>query len=137
MSTVLDLYGIQMVTVFCYHFRPKDGRMTVTKTCGGTTCKKVFPQILICQLFRWPHIVFHHDIKSSENCLHPGSVKPAMPLNTSTGKYSNHLNTGQFGCLVFKWLSHVTWRTIQIPDNLDHQTFFSPVFRPTFEYRTI
>ena len=33
---------------------------------------------------------------------------------------------------------HMTWRTIWIPDILDHkQTFFSPVFRPPFEYQII
>ena len=36
--------------------RPKDGRMTITKATGNAGCKKVFPQIFVCQLFRWPHI---------------------------------------------------------------------------------
>ena len=49
--------------------------------------------------------------------------------------YSNHLNTGQYGCPLFKWLSHVTWRTIQIPDILNlKKSFFSSVFRPPFKY---
>ena len=56
--------------------RPKDGRMTITKATGSAGCKKVFPQILVCQLFRFPNIVFHHDIKSSAFCQHPGVIKP-------------------------------------------------------------
>ena len=56
--------------------RPKDGRMTITKATGNAGCKKVFPQIFVCQLFRWPQIVFHHDIKSSNYCQHPGVIKP-------------------------------------------------------------
>ena len=56
----------------------------------------------------------------------------------STPEYWIHLNTKQYGCLVFKWLSHVTWQTIQIPDILDHkQAFLSPVLIPPFEYRNI
>ena len=52
--------------------------------------------------------------------------------------YSKHLNTGHFGCLVFKLFSHMTWPTIQIPNILNHkQAFFSPVFRPPFKYQTI
>ena len=43
-------------------------------------------------------------------------------------KYSNHLNSGHNGCVVFKWSSHVTWRTIQIPDILDHKQAFSVRF---------
>ena len=31
----------------------------------------------------------------------------------------------QYGCPVFKWQSHVTWRTIQIPNILDHKQAFS------------
>ena len=57
--------------------RPKDGRMTITKATGNAGCKKVFPQIFVCQLFRWPQIVFHHDIKSSSHCQHPGVIKPS------------------------------------------------------------
>ena len=35
-------------------------------------------------------------------------------------------------------IRHVTWRTIRTLDILDHkQAFFNPVFRPSFEYRTI
>ena len=60
--------------------RPKDGRMTITKATGNAGCKKVFPQIFVCQLFRWPQIVFHHDIKSSQHCLHPGVIKPNSDL---------------------------------------------------------
>ncbi len=71
---------------FLFFFRPKDGRMTVTKTSGGSTCKKVFPQILVCQVFRWPKIVFHNDIKSSETCQHPGAVKPPNLLISQAGK---------------------------------------------------
>ena len=57
--------------------RPKDGRMTITKATGNAGCKKVFPQIFVCQLFRWPQIVFHHDIKSSSHCMHPRVIKPS------------------------------------------------------------
>ncbi len=71
---------------YLFFFRPKDGRMTVTKTSGGSTCKKVFPQILVCQVFRWPQIVFHNDIKSSETCQHPGAVKPPNLLISQAGK---------------------------------------------------
>lgn len=56
--------------------RPKDGRMTITKATGNAGCKKVFPQIFVCQVFRWPNIVFHHDIKSSSVCSYPGVIKP-------------------------------------------------------------
>lgn len=66
--------------------RPKDGRMTVSKAPGNSGCKKVFPQILVCQVFRWPHIVFHHDIKSTEGCGTPASIKPAgAALATTSG----------------------------------------------------
>ena len=59
------------------------------------------------------------------------------PSEYLTPEYWIYLNTGQYGCTVFKWSSHVTWRTIQILDILDQkQAFFSPVFRPPFEYRT-
>ena len=38
----------------------------------------------------------------------------------------------------FKWLSQVTWRTIQILSILDNkQAYFSPVLRPPFEYWTV
>lgn len=50
--------------------------MTITKATGNSGCKKVFPQIFVCQVFRWPNIVFHHDIKSSVFCAHPGVIKP-------------------------------------------------------------
>ena len=56
--------------------------MTITKVAGNTGCKKVFPQIFVCQVFRWPNIVFHHDIKSSSFCQNPGVIKPS--LNTAT-----------------------------------------------------
>ena len=43
---------------------------------------------------------------------------------------SNHLNIGQYGCLVFKWLIHMTLWTIQILDILDHkQAFFQSGFK--------
>ena len=45
---------------------------------------------------------------------------------------SIHLNTGQYRYPVFKWLSHMTWWNIWIPDILDNkQDFFGLVFRPT------
>ena len=54
--------------------RPKDGRLTVPKPGSGT--KKVFPQIIVCQAFRWPQIVFHNDIRSlGAHCENPGLVK--------------------------------------------------------------
>ncbi len=59
--------------------RPKDGRMTITKATGSAGCKKVFPQIFVCQVFRWPKIVFHHDIRSSNWCQHPRVIKPPIP----------------------------------------------------------
>ncbi|TRY63676.1 hypothetical protein TCAL_16560 [Tigriopus californicus] len=55
--------------------RPKDGRMTVQKPGNGGT-KKVFPQIILCQTFRWPNIVFHNDIKSTVQCQYPALIKP-------------------------------------------------------------
>ena len=54
-------------------------------------------------------------------------------LNTNP-EYLIYLNTGQYGFLVFKWLSPVTWLTIQIPDH--HQAYYSPVFRPPFNLLT-
>ena len=45
-----------------------------------------------------------------------------------TLEYQIHLNTGQYGCLAFKWLSHVTCRTIQILDILDHEQAFFILF---------
>lgn len=56
--------------------RPRDGRMTVAKS-GSASTKKVFPQIVVCQVFRWPQIVFHNDIRSTANCSCPAAVKPA------------------------------------------------------------
>ena len=64
--------------------------MTVTKTSGGSTCKKVFPQILVCQVFRWPQIVFHNDIKSSETCQHPGAVKLQNSFISQAGTKCNN-----------------------------------------------
>ena len=43
---------------------------------------QVFPQIFVCQVFRWPQIVFHHDIKSSSHCQNPGVIKPGPNTNT-------------------------------------------------------
>ena len=58
--------------------RPREGRITVTKSGSGNSgSKKVFPQIVLCQMFRFPNIVFHHDIKSSEHCQNPAAVKPS------------------------------------------------------------
>ena len=65
------------------------------------------------------------------------SKKRKYPSEYRTHEYRINLNTGQYGCPVFKWLSHVTWRIIWIPYILDHkQAFFSPDFGPPFEYRT-
>ena len=63
--------------------RPKDGRMTITKATSNAGCKKVFPQIFVCQVFRFPQIVFHNDIKSADHCLNPGLIKPP---NAATAK---------------------------------------------------
>ncbi len=57
--------------------RPRDGRMTVAKSSAAST-KKVFPQIVICQMFRWPQIVFHNDIRSVPGCAHAAPVKPTQ-----------------------------------------------------------
>ena len=60
--------------------RPREGRITVTKSGANSSgSKKVFPQIVLCQMFRFPNIVFHHDIKSSDYCQNPAAVKPNIP----------------------------------------------------------
>ena len=64
--------------------------MTITKATGSTGCKKVFPQIFVCQVFRWPNIVFHHDIKSSNFCQNPGVIKPS---SNATADKSNDVST--------------------------------------------
>ena len=77
----------------------------------------------------------------------------AMTINEKRNKYkysgdlktgySNHLNAKnlnprQYGCQIFKWLSNVNWRTIRIPDILNHkQAFFNPASRPPFKFQTI
>ena len=53
-----------------------------------------------------------------------------------TKMYSNHLitkhlNTGQYGCAVFKWLNHVTWQFIWILNILDRKSAFSVQFQTT------
>ena len=66
--------------------RPREGRITVTKSgTGSSGSKKVFPQIVLCQMFRFPNIVFHHDIKSSEHCQNPSAVKPNV-VNPGSGE---------------------------------------------------
>ena len=45
-----------------------------------------------------------------------------------TPEFQIHLNTKQYGCPVFKWLCHMTWRTILIPDILDQNRPFSVRF---------
>ena len=52
-------------------------------------------------------------------------VKYSNHLNT---KHLIHLNTGQNGSLVFECQSQVAWRTIQIPNILDHKQAFSVRF---------
>jgi hypothetical protein len=79
--------------------RPKDGRMTVTKATGSTGCKKVFPQIFVCQVFRWPHIVFHHDIKSSSHCRHPGAIKPPQSSNSQEDSLGLDSDTKEVICV--------------------------------------
>ncbi len=68
--------------------RPKDGRMTVARAGGSTSSssstKKVFPQIVVCQIFRWPHIVFHSDIRSTSGCANPAAVKPTPAEEAAT-----------------------------------------------------
>ena len=67
--------------------RPREGRITVTKSgTGNSGSKKVFPQIVLCQMFRFPNIVFHHDIKSSEYCQTPAAVKPNIPGETGNNE---------------------------------------------------
>ena len=57
--------------------RPKNGRITISKS-GVNTSKKVFPQILLCQTFRWPNIIFYNDIRSKADvCESPCAIKPA------------------------------------------------------------
>ena len=63
--------------------------MTITKATGNAGCKKVFPQIFVCQVFRWPNIVFHHDIKSSSHCQNPGVIKPIV---NNTDKLNDSLD---------------------------------------------
>ena len=58
--------------------RPRDGRLTVTKSANSNSSKKIFPQITLCQLFRWPQVVFHNDIKSDVQCSLAGPVKPIL-----------------------------------------------------------
>ena len=59
----------------------------------------------------------------SYNPKHSNTVTIWIPTSDSMGvQYSNG--------------SHMTWRTIWIPDILEHRHFFSPVFRPPFEYLT-
>ena len=55
--------------------RPKDGRLTIARPDHNST-KKVFPQVLLCQAFRWPYIFFHSDIKSADNCKYQTVIKP-------------------------------------------------------------
>ena len=45
-----------------------------------------------------------------------------------SSEYWIHLNTILYGCSVFKWKSHTTWRTIQIQDISDHNQAFSVRF---------
>ena len=40
-----------------------------------------------------------------------------------------HLNSGDYGRPVYKWLSHVTWQTMQILNILDHKQAFSVSFQ--------
>ena len=73
--------------------RPREGRITVTKSgTGNSGSKKVFPQIVLCQMFRFPNIVFHHDIKSSENCQNPAAVKPNV-INPGAGGESGEMGS--------------------------------------------
>ena len=62
--------------------RPREGRITVTKSMGNSGSKKVFPQIVVFQMFRQPNIVFHHDIRSSPSCHNPTAIKPQSNQET-------------------------------------------------------
>ena len=68
----------------------------------------------------------------------PSLVSGQLAMKKEDG--SNYIYTwilDSMGVLYSKG-SHMTWRTITIPDILDHkQAFFCPVFRPSFEYQTI
>ena len=77
--------------------RPKDGRMTITKATSNAGCKKVFPQIFVCQVFRFPQIVFHNDIKSADHCLNPGLIKP--PPNAATAKDDEEAGRAEVICI--------------------------------------
>jgi len=62
--------------------RPKDGRLTVAKS-SATSTKKVFPQILAVQLFRWPRVFFHSDVRSDvTRCRHSAVIKPNAESQT-------------------------------------------------------
>ena len=57
-----------------------------------------------------------------------------QPSEYSAPETQIHLNTGQYGCCVFKW-------SRDLADNLDTGylepwLFFSPLFRPPLEYWT-
>ena len=73
--------------------RPREGRITVTKSgTGNSGSKKVFPQIVLCQMFRFPNIVFHHDIKSSEHCQNSAAVKPNTGGSESGSEVSSEID---------------------------------------------
>ena len=77
--------------------RPREGRITVTKSgTGNSGSKKVFPQIVLCQMFRFPNIVFHHDIKSSEYCQNPSAVKPniILPGGSESSEIASEVDGG-------------------------------------------
>jgi hypothetical protein len=79
--------------------RPREGRITVTKSgTGNSGSKKVFPQIVLCQMFRFPNIVFHHDIKSSDLCQNPAAVKPNV-INPLAGGESGEMGSDLDGII--------------------------------------
>ena len=58
------------------------------------------------------------DLQNCENYCINKSFTYFLHHTPAHINYSNHLNTGQYGCCAFKWLSQMTWSTIQIPDKL-------------------
>ena len=85
-----------IIPVWCG--RPKEGRITVSKSgVGATGSKKVFPQIVVYQMFRNTKIVFHNDIKSSptSNCKNHSAIKPPATPGMDS------LDTNLFFCLIF------------------------------------
>ena len=79
----------------------------------------------------------HAQTRTPKVSFYVSGIWIQSPSEYRTPEYWIHLNTRQYWCTAFEWLSQVTWWTIRIPDILDILTgFFNLVFRPPFEYRT-